>query len=188
MTQEKFRAFQALPATSWRRIDCISTNNHSLSFNSDRSMVISSFYKTTDLTPSIIWKFSNGLMRIWWGWCSTNSISSFFRWGSRVKCNIITKFSRLFAPCRDITQYCKKFPKNSENFEKFRNFVAILGNIATKDQKTSKFRYDIEKYRNKIYCDIACAPQRGPRANNIAINFVAIFWQSRLRRVSKWQI
>ena len=46
--------------------------------------------------------------------------------------NIITKFLRLFAPCRDITQYCKKIPKNSENFEKFRNFVAILNNIATK--------------------------------------------------------
>ena len=94
---------------------------------------------------------------------------------SVVKLNIITKFLRLFALCCDITQYCKKFPKNSEKFEKFRNFVAILGNIATKNQKTSKFRYDIEKYRNKIYCDIAGAPQRGPRANNIAINFAAIF-------------
>ena len=80
--------------------------------------------------------------------------------------NIITKFLRLFAPCRDITQYCKKFPKNSENFEKFRNFVAILGNIATKDQKTSKFRYDIEKYRNKIYCDILTIFKSAASARN----------------------
>ena len=101
MTQEMFRAFQALPATSWGRIDCISTNNHSLSFNSYRSMVISSFYKTTDLTPSIIWKFSNGLMRIWWGWCSTYNISSFFRWGSRVKCNISFR-KRIVGPVRPL--------------------------------------------------------------------------------------
>ena len=88
----------------------------------------------------------------------------------RLSLNIITKFLRLFALCRYITQYCKKIPKSSENSEKFRKIPKILLQYWVISQQRSKnlkisLRYWTISQQNWLrYC--RRTPEGAPRQQN----------------------